>query len=94
MVQKGVRWRKAIETERAKNGREREVVALPPCEGDSVEIKIFIGAVAGAISVLGSCQCRQTLPQLGISSIGHQIARLLLMGLSFPMSYSNRCSCF
>ena len=32
-------------------GREREAVGLLPCEGDSVEIKISIGAVAGAITV-------------------------------------------
>lgn len=31
--------------------RAREALGLLPCEGDSVKIKISIGAVAGAITV-------------------------------------------
>lgn len=47
---KGVRWREKFETE-PRMERVREALGLLPCEGDSVEIKISIGAVAGVITV-------------------------------------------
>lgn len=46
---KGVGWKEKIETDRAKNGEGKG--GLLPSEGDSVKIKISIGAVAGAITV-------------------------------------------
>ena len=44
------RWREKIEIE-PRMERAREALGLLPCEGDIVEIKISIGAVAGAITV-------------------------------------------